>query len=258
MNPTQVFGELRSATQAQPSVKSWRAICKAIHKWRDRDSFIEQALPYLSEALSAWPSTIHREADRRWVSEPLHPALSLANSLKLRGAQESDEALARIVSAPELTGLLTLDLSETSADLLTLTALAESPHLTSLTTLLLERSRASPEAFEALGRSRRLDALRTINVSYTPSLVQLEPLLDSGLVVGLERLDMYGVRAPSPDDLIQMTDTVLENVGTLAQTRLSASNVEFVERAKRLYQDLDDQIALWQWFEYEDDDDEEY
>jgi Ran GTPase-activating protein (RanGAP) involved in mRNA processing and transport len=66
----ELFSELRSLLQKNPSEELWLKICKNIDLW-DLEKLSEIGLPYASAHLVRWPENVWREAPTRWVRKLL-------------------------------------------------------------------------------------------------------------------------------------------------------------------------------------------
>lgn len=98
MEHVTVFGELRALLAQGASAQTWEALTLLIEQVRNQGDwarFREQALPYLQQALSEWPTTLRRQAPLAWINRLCFDGEQLA-------AHEPETAFEREAQALDL------------------------------------------------------------------------------------------------------------------------------------------------------------
>lgn len=207
-----------------PGPEAWAALCAQLDQWPWSAEFCNEVLPWVDQALGAWPDPL-RVAPQRWW-EPVMLGqdallLCLCRKLNLRRIYLANpRTVPWLVASPFILNLTIFDATLSQVDDAAARAIAECPRLNKLRILLLGENRIGASGFSALAMSRHLGALQALNLSHNelhdeaidvlrvpqcfPSLERLdmshnwlgdaaaETLIESGLLERLSALDLRG------------------------------------------------------------------
>ena len=109
VEPSAMFGELRSLLHAGPSEHGWWRLCDALDaavRQTEQARVASQLMPYVVSSLSAWPESIC-VAPQAWVQEILDgreaaPGLGAAKTLIVEGALARVDAIKRLAQCEAL------------------------------------------------------------------------------------------------------------------------------------------------------------
>lgn len=207
-----------------PSPEAWAALCAQLDRWPWSAAFCNEVLPWVDQALAAWPDPL-RVAPQRWW-EPVMLGndallLYLCRKLNLRRIYLANpRTVPWLVASPFILNLTIFDATQSQVDDAAARAIAECARLGKLRILLLGDNKIGASGFSALAMSARLKALEVLNASHNalhddaldvlrlpqtfPALRRLdlsfnwlgddavEPLVESGLLDRLDALDLRG------------------------------------------------------------------